>query len=111
MYHKRKHAKKLDVYISGFCEACNFMYKDIKGHNNKAHGGKKLLCDSHCGKTFRTSASLKVHMKNIKGSAKQKCPECNNLYVDVKDHIKRIHRNTKKTPYTKKVYVTPLYNL
>ena len=112
MYHKRRHAKQVDIYTPGFCQSCNFMYKDIKGHNNKAHGGKKLLCDSHCGKTFRTSASLKVHMKNIKGSAKQKCSECNNLYVDVKDHIKRIHRNTKKTvlkktPYTKKSMLRP----
>ena len=52
-------------------------------------------CD-HCDKIFSQKFTLNRHMKSVEGTSKKKqCPECNNFYIFLPQHIKRFHRGIK----------------
>ena len=82
--------------LSGTCKICNIVYKNVQQHRLRTHGNSKLECD-HCDKLFTTSYGLSMHKQYVEGTVKkEQCPECQNFYIKVSDHINTVHRGNKK---------------
>ena len=96
--HKQNH-RNHSLQMSGQCTICTngFVYANIGQHMRHSHQVRTWSCD-HCDKSFRNILELKVHKKTVDGTAKKKqCPECNNYFRFIAQHIRRFHRGIKKT--------------
>ena len=82
------------------CEVCgesNFTaYRNVKHHQMEKHDmwGGMVSC-GHCEEKF-THESLRRHIKSMNGGYKKQCPECYDFFAHVNNHIKQVHKSTKK---------------
>ena len=82
---------------SGRCGICeNKYYNNLKRHQKELHRVKTTYQCDHCDKVFSQKFSLNRHMKSVDGTSKRKqCPECNNFYTFLPQHITRFHKGIK----------------
>ena len=82
---------------SGECEICdNKYFGNLKRHRKELHRVRLTYQCDHCDKIFTQKFTLNRHMQSVEGISKKKqCPECNNFYSFLPQHIKRFHRGIK----------------
>ena len=100
----RKHIKSAHGEAKSFtCNVCNRKVETrnaLDHHLKNCHeeGQKNYKCDS-CGKSFKQSGYLKIHIKTIhEGQKNYKCNFCGLSFRDsghLKKHIKTIHQGQK----------------
>ena len=91
VHFRRKHTEDLQET----CEFCGEVFKNLKKHLERTGCGQenfvkeKIPCP-HCAKTFSLDTHLKMHIKNIHNSVKDKmCPHCS--YSTYSNYNLRLH--------------------
>ena len=78
------------------CPVCGKTVKWLESHMKNKHTerGKAHTCaEDGCGKSFKTSAELKVHHIGVHQKLRSQCPECDKWFTvhHLKTHMKRVH--------------------
>ena len=91
VHFRRKHTEDLQET----CEFCGEVFKNLKKHLERTGCGQenfvkeKIPCP-HCAKTFSLDTHLKMHIRNIHNSVKDKmCPHCS--YSTYSNYNLRLH--------------------
>ena len=78
----------------GFCNICQREVSHLPKHKYYYH--RQTVCN-HCNHKFRSPEALKAHMHSVNGSTpKRKCPECSKYFINLRDHIRTVHRGEIK---------------
>ena len=86
--HKKKYNYK------GICSYCQKEVHNIRNHMKKGH--TPINCN-HWDKTFSTQTGLTTHMHSVNGTVtKRPCPECCKYIINVRFHIRTVHRGEIK---------------
>ena len=103
-WHLSYHMKQSDhsTEKSGVCKICdNKAYRDIKRHRYTFHSQQTRNCIP-CNKTFLSRNIFDRHRKNHmiengkeKPKDKKQCPECQNFYQYLEQHIWRFHKGKR----------------
>ena len=96
--------------LTGNCGICdNKYFTQLKRHQEEWHRVRERYQCDHCDKLFTQKFKLNRHKRDIEErNVKKQCPECNNFYTFLDQHIRRFHRGMQhKYTYEMRKHPTP----
>jgi len=94
-----RHSSAVHLKNKEICPFCGkkFSNDHLANHiKNKHHNVRDKSCDT-CEKAFVTNSELKRHIEVVHKGVRSTCEQCGGTFVNVLDHIKKVHNREKKS--------------
>ncbi|XP_050415750.1 zinc finger protein Xfin [Patella vulgata] len=108
--NKENYERHMDNHMTGKMLKCDICFKEfarevyIKAHKSRCHAAQgKFMC-KFCGKGFRETRNLLLHVRVHFGRKPYKCSKCKSVFTQRTNAVNHVETHHPKDPMTRVIY-------